>query len=202
MEPFGFTHFIAGMFLQISCNTAGALFTSSSSMKVHTFSMPCHAISPLFLLITLAVRLGSLSCWRTKLLPIRARPMGTAWWMISAYIWVLYDAPLHCMKQSLKLVDIPPPCFTVMAKHGLPWASLFFVYCLKLFPNSSNFFSSMNIAFFPLPRCPCFVSSGSYECFLLVTFPQHRFSYSYITSTTCTILEDTFLQVSSLHNAW
>ena len=89
-----------GMFLQMSCNTShsccrftGALFTFFFSMYVHTCSMFISGLwagqfrivklSSRFLfsryfLNILAVCLGSLSCWKTKLLLIRA---FSAWYV-------------------------------------------------------------------------------------------------------------------------
>ena len=88
--------------------------------QFRTVKLPSRFLLSRYFLITLAVCLGSLSCWKTKLLPIRAFPMGTAWWMsICLYLGVVrlsvilyrYPTPLQVIEPQTR--RDPPPCFTV-----------------------------------------------------------------------------------------
>ena len=131
------------MFLQMSCNTSHsccrftrALFTFSFFMYIHTCSMmfmsglwagqfrtvklPSRFLFSRYFLITLAVCLESLSCWKTKLLPIRAFPTGTAWWVIISLYFgavrlsvILYRCPTPLSVIEPQTCRDPPPCFTV-----------------------------------------------------------------------------------------
>ena len=123
--------------------------------QFRTVKLPSRFLFSRYFLITLDVCFGSLSCWKTKLLPIRAFPTGTAWWMsICLYLGavrlsvIVYRCPTPLYVIEPQTCRDPPSCFAVGKTQSDLYLSLRCrTYCLKLFPKSSNFFSSVNITF-------------------------------------------------------
>ena len=176
------------MFLQISCNTShsccrftGALFTFSFSMYLHTCSMmfmtglwagQFKTVNLLFrflfswyFLITLAVCLGWLSCWKT--LPISCYQYGPFHREQSGGIWVMKGyrcpTPLNVI-ESQTCRDRPPRPPPLPTLHSWFCTYLLFGVAHTASNRSKKFklFLICEHNFSSLHRRPCFVSLGPY----------------------------------------
>ena len=121
-----------------------------------TVKLPSFYLSSRHFWITLAVYLGSLSCWKTKFLPIRAFPTGTVWWMsICLYLGAVRLSEIFYRWPTRLYVIEPqtcrvPPSFTVGKTQSylyVPLSSSASHILPQTVSSCSDFFSSVNITF-------------------------------------------------------